>query len=477
MTQTSGSGLSGAALAFVYVVACTGATVIASALGMLPMNFGGALASASGITAIAMLLAQFVTSGRFESVSRRIGLDRTMGFHRVAAVGLILMVVLHVMALAARNTLDPVEILNRLSRLFQAPSARTGVVAFVILMLLVIWARSGRSSLTRYEIWRGAHGIGAIAAAGLAIHHFWRLGSIREASPLQLWLAGLVLIAAAAISIIYVLRPVTGYRTGATVDFVRRLNSNVIELGLRLPATTGFSFRAGQFAWLAFCGRHTLTDNPFSIASAPGELPLLRFLIREAGDTTKSLHALPQGTRVAIDGPHGSMVLGDHSGPVLLMAGGIGLAPILSIFRDLMASGGKRDVRLLAAAKTPSDHVTCEEISKQVREGRCSAIFLTERDNTAGFEAGTISAAHIERLLDGLDAAQVKGFLCGPPAMMDASVPMLLKAGILPVNLAMERFDYDAAGDPVYAGVRRRQMAAVAAAFAVTCGAALWSTF
>ena len=68
-------------------------------------------------------------------------------------------------------------------------------------------------------------------------------------------------------------------------------------------------------------------DHPFSIASAPTELPRLRLVIGEAGDCTNGFGRIEPGTRAAIDGPHGSFILPEGKGPVVMIAGGVGVAP------------------------------------------------------------------------------------------------------------------------------------------------------
>jgi predicted ferric reductase len=463
-------GLSGAALAVVYVCVCTAAVAVALLLGLLTLSLARALTRTTGLAATAMLLAQFVTSGRFEAVSARIGLDRTMGFHRLAAIGLLAMLALHILSLLLRGPSDLTTALGRLLQYAAAPSMRSGGIATLLLLVLTLWARFGRSRFTRYELWRGIHGLGAMLAAALALHHAWSVGYAVHAPALKLWLGLLLAVAAAAILIVYVLRPLRAYRTGATVAFVHRASHDIIELGIKLPDATPFSFSAGQFAWLAFGGRHTVTDNPFSFASAPRELPLLRFLVREVGDRTQTFAALEPGTSVAIDGPHGSLVLRGHDGPVLLIAGGIGIAPILSLWRDLLAGAPRHPVRLLAAARDPAGLVARAEIA--AAQGDVRAIFLAEQGDAPGTERGTLAASHLARLLDRLDPAAVRVFLCGPAAMMDAAVDLLLAAGIAPANIVVERFDYDAAKDRLCRAERRRQAAAIAAVFAVTVAAA-----
>ena len=85
-------------------------------------------------------------------------------------------------------------------------------------------------------------------------------------------------------------------------------------------------------------------DHPFSIASAPSDLPRLRLVIRESGDCTNEFGHVRPGTQVAIDGPHGSFVLPEGEAPVIMVAGGAGIAPLLGMLEEAVASKDPRSL-------------------------------------------------------------------------------------------------------------------------------------
>ena len=78
-------------------------------------------------------------------------------------------------------------------------------------------------------------------------------------------------------------------------------------------------------------------DHPFSIASGPADLPRLRLVIREVGDCTRTFERVSPGTRVAIDGPHGSFIVPPDKSPVILVAGEVGIAPLLGMLEEAAA--------------------------------------------------------------------------------------------------------------------------------------------
>ena len=88
-------GLPGAFLAAGFILLALGPLLAAQFSGLEPVARLHELGTALGFTAAALILLQFLSSGRYESLSGRVGLDRTMGFHRVAAYGLLLFALLH----------------------------------------------------------------------------------------------------------------------------------------------------------------------------------------------------------------------------------------------------------------------------------------------------------------------------------------------------------------------------------------------
>jgi predicted ferric reductase len=468
-------GLTGRGLAAVYLVVVL-VPVLATAAGG-SISFGAALVTLAGIAALAMMLAQFVTSGRFEWVAGRIGLDVTMGFHRITGVAVLAMVILHVLAVPFRLGIPaPDRFLSRLQSAVFAPGNTTGVLAFVILALIVVWAISGRGRRLPYVVWRVVHGFGAVVAVGLATQHAIARGDALSAGPVAVWFAVLWAIALSAMAIVYLLRPRTARAPGFRVTEARRLSPSVVELVVETATRGAFAFRPGQFAWIAFGGRHTVSDNPFSIASAPEELPRMRFLIREVGDCSRAILGLAPGTPVAVDGPHGGFVERGDADAVILVAGGIGIAPMLSILRASAARGDRRRFRLALAVRHVEDLSAAPDLDELAKRLDLTIeYFVEEGDPGPGMTRGRIGATGCARLVEGLDPARTTAFVCGPPGMMDDAVGRLLEAGMIADRIVTERFDYDAAKDPLSVVVRRRFLAVLGAVLGAVLVAAAFA--
>ncbi|GEO83201.1 MULTISPECIES: ferredoxin reductase family protein [Alphaproteobacteria] len=469
--------LSSGSLAILYITLTAAPVLLASLSGgaHAPTVFP-LLARAAGVAALSMFLMQFGTSGRFETISGRIGLDRSMGFHRIAASAALVMLTFHVALFLFRGrTFSLSDIWNRLLLYLTMPSLLTGVIAAALAVILVLSGKYMRGRGLPYPLWRLSHGITAVALAGLGLHHAFTNARFMADGYGSAAVIALAALAFGSLAFIYLLRPRQVFRPGFKVASARALSPTVSELVLETDKPDAFDFNAGQFAWLTIGHRHTVTDNPFSIASAPSDLPRLRFLIRKAGDMTRAIEQLKPGTPVGVDGPHGSFTLTDAgSGPLLLIAGGIGIAPILSLLRELAATNDTRPIRLLAGARSPEDHIVRAEIATLMVGRDFRSITLADQ-NADGMdcESGGCDASHITRLLEGLNPGETTAFVCGPPAMMQTAVALITAAGVPLDRIVMERFDFDAGNDALCRSIRYRFIAVLAAVFAAVTVATL----
>lgn len=428
-----------AAAALAFLLLALAPLGLAVATGEEPGGWHEEAGIALGLAGLSLLLLQFAHSGRWHLVSGAAGIDVTMRFHRAAAILLLAFVLLHpVLFVAPLLLVDPMQGLARLHAMFASPRMTVGKIAWIALIVTVALALARRAM--RYELWRLSHGVTAIVAAGGAVWHAVEVGLYSETRPLALlWWAGL----AGAMLLLawsWAWKPWRLAGRGWRIGAVTPLGAGYWELtlaGQRPP-----EFLAGQFVWLALGRAAPWNDNPFSIASAPGEADL-RLVIREAGDSTRRLGTLPVGLPVRVDGPHGAFTLERAGpGPLLLAAGGAGIAPILSLARALDRSGDPRPVAVLHAARTPDRLVCRAEMQAMVARHGWRSLFLAEEGAAEGVSPGMPDAACLARLLQGWAPGQVTAMICGPEPMTMAVARQLESLGVPPANLVYELFDY-----------------------------------
>src|SRR5690606_19985756 len=149
------AGLPGTVIAVLFVVAALLPLVAALGTAIEPADTFTELATALGLCAAALLFLQFWSSGRYESISGRVGIDRTMGFHRIAAYALVAFALLHPLSYLVNTLLaDPAAAWNRLTGMVASPRLRSGVLALAGLLLIVFLATVRTLPFIRYELWR-----------------------------------------------------------------------------------------------------------------------------------------------------------------------------------------------------------------------------------------------------------------------------------------------------------------------------------
>lgn len=196
-------------------------------------------------------------------------------------------------------------------------------------------------------------------------------------------------------------------------------------------------FTAGQYAQLSAAGAPT---RDYSMANVPGEEEL-EFHIRHipGGKASERIAThLAVGDTLTLRGPFGSAYLREgHTGPILAVAGGSGLAPIKAIVETALEKGLRQPIHLYFGARRRADLYLVdhfERLAAAHANFHFEPVLSRESDagaGRAGFVTDAIAADFTD--LDGW-----KAYLAGPPAMIDTAGPLLKARG-----LASEDFHAD----------------------------------
>lgn len=407
--------------------------------GGAPRPFWPELGSGLGLLAYSMILVEFVLSGRFRRLSSGIGMDVTMRFHQVMARIALLFAVLHPFFYGGTPSggarpWDPTRILTVSTDL---SAMAGGILAFVLLPALVALAVFHRQLDYRYETWRLMHGLGALVIALALLHHALTAGRY-SAEPQMVWLWGaMCTVAVSSLIWVYVIAPLRARPW--RVKKITRLSPRQWGLTLSPEGHAGLSFRAGQFAWLNIGhSRFSLHENPFSISSAPDAGPDVSFVIKELGDFTGALDQVREGTRAYLDAPFGSLTVEGRAEPgVALIAGGVGIAPMLSILRQMRLTDDPRKIRLVYGNRCKEQILFRNELMAED-----TVFVLSEPPEDWEGDAGMIDGGSLDRRFGPEEFDSWLFVLCGPPAMMDAVEDHLLARGVTSDRILSERFDY-----------------------------------
>jgi ferredoxin-NADP reductase len=218
------------------------------------------------------------------------------------------------------------------------------------------------------------------------------------------------------------------------IDSVVAESDDVTSVYLSGRRLQRFSFRAGQYANVAFLTKDLLAPHPFSFSAAPNGR-FLRISIKAVGDFTRRIRHLTPGAFAVLEGPLGAFTLGNPvTQKFLMVAGGIGITPIRALIESLAADD--RDVVLLYAARTVNDLVFAAELRPLAR--RCHFIVSRAADTDDGYERGRVDSAMLERLVP--DLREREAFVCGPPPMMDVVIGALRRLRVSESRIHYERF-------------------------------------
>jgi ferredoxin-NAD(P)+ reductase (naphthalene dioxygenase ferredoxin-specific) len=230
---------------------------------------------------------------------------------------------------------------------------------------------------------------------------------------------------------------------------LRRLVCRVITLDdfthdirrVRLEIVSGgpFDFSAGQYAAL---GVSTLPARDFSMANRPGE-PVLEFHVRHMSGGAAShyiVRTLGLGETVRVEGPLGSAWLREHhTGPIVAIAGGSGLAPIKSIVETALWHGARQPIHLYFGVRNERD-LYLEEHFTALAARHPNLRFtpvLSEPLLPTARRKGFVHEAMAADIRD-LDGA--KAYIAGPPVMVEAATATLLDAGLRRQDIHADAF-------------------------------------
>lgn len=230
-------------------------------------------------------------------------------------------------------------------------------------------------------------------------------------------------------------------RQGARLDATAPLTHDILEVTLTVDKP--INYRAGQYANLHFGDGSVHRSYSFAEAPRAGGTRSPRFFIRHVPGglfTDKLFGGTLGGEPLEIDGPHGNFWLREGKGPIICIAGGSGLAPILSLLQDAANRRVRRDCVLLFGGRGARDIYGSEAISAIRNAWTASFDFwpiLSEEANPefrSGFVTDYVPQA-LERLGPG-----AHGYMCGPPPMIDAGIAALTAAGVALPDIHYDKF-------------------------------------
>jgi propane monooxygenase reductase component len=229
----------------------------------------------------------------------------------------------------------------------------------------------------------------------------------------------------------------------AEVEAVESLTRDIRRVHLRVTEPSNFAFVPGQYVDVWVPGSES--RRSFSMANVPGD-GRIELMIkcypggRFSGLLEESIHP---GDELSFTGPYGAFHLRHSRRGVLMLAGGSGMAPILSLLRELAAEQSDRAVRFFYGARTQEDLFHLEEIAAlgaQLPDFRFTPVLSeADADDPGETARGFVHEAVGEYLATG-ELEDYDAYMCGPPPMIDAATEMLTDRGLDDSRIYYDKF-------------------------------------
>ncbi|NNM87221.1 MAG: oxidoreductase [Phycisphaerae bacterium] len=395
------------------------------------------------------MVLQFVMAARIPRLESPFGLDYLLRFHRAMGILAVLMLLAHPILLAW--SANRWWLLTRLVVPWPVQLGRLALLALIVTVITAIWRQSLRME---YQRWRRWHGRMVVFILVLAFVHSLVLGiGGRGRGDLAAWPVRAVWIALAACAVgVYV------YHRWFHLFYHRKILHEVTHVKqesrdvwtLKFTPVSPGTKRVhvpGQFHYITLLTPNVPPEeHPFSISSSPASADGVTSTIKIAGDFTALIPKIKPGDRAYIRGPFGrfSYLAGTPKRPLVLIAGGVGITPLMSMLRYLRDTRANRPALLVFVNRSQEDIIFREELAamESLDRPQVRVVHVLSRPS-ADWQGcrGRLDRSMLAELLGG-KVVEKDFYVCGPPTMAEATLRILREMGVPRSSIYSEQFSY-----------------------------------
>lgn len=385
----------------------------------------GKLAGLIGFLFLSLLIFSGDTARYFD---RFFGMDKIIKFQRKFALFTMVFILAHPIFFILSGQTIFFLVPN-----FSVPPLALGTIAFYIFMAVMV--ASAVYKRISYNFWQYIH-IFTYFLFGFSLYHAFYLGS--DSGHRLVRAIYLFLLAAVALGAIYRISYKLKQRRAGKFYVASVKNETQEVFTLTLKTEKKFVFRAGQFCFLRLNRDKLYARHPFSLASSPREAEL-RFAVKIQGRFTRALLKLKPGDEVIVDGPFGIFTAEDRAKDLVFIAGGVGIAPFISMIRKSLADKKNQKVVLLYGTRKTADLIYRQELD-DIKEAWFAKVYVLSNDSSglAMSEAGHINQKIIEKYVSNIDNSLF--YICGPESMKKSLKEILKKLKVNKQNVMVEDF-------------------------------------
>jgi predicted ferric reductase len=389
-----------------------------------------------GMVAGSLVLLQIILGARLRCLDRIFGLSNLFEFHRINGILIAGLVCIHPILVFIPEDRISIPLQLRYWPEF------VGLFLFLIIIFSVIssyWRDRLRLCFHRWwPIHRGA--------AILTVTAFW-MHVLSVSETFQQKLPRMVAFCAISLCGLLFLwirsRPLRSKRKSFMVSATEPVGEDAVCLKIISDTNHIPAYMPGQFSFIAFLSAHiSKEEHPFTIASTLTRPSFLEFIVRTTGDWTSQLKNLQPGDRVLMNGPFGlfSHLRLCQKKEIILIAGGIGITPMLSMLRYMADHDDQRKITLIWSNQTRKHIIFPHEFQNlEVQLKRLRILHVMTRDPEFTGEKGRLDRLKLKRLISDCSISSAV-FVCGPDQMMQEVYNALVSLGFSRRMIFMERF-------------------------------------
>ena len=391
-------------------------------------------------------MVQFVLANRIKWLEKGVGYDRMLRWHKFNGKLALVTVLVHpglvFFGPLFQAGVSPSEFLEYFTFGYWY-----GEVAFLLMIVIVGTTLYAHKIKLDYERWRWVHRLVYVIIV-LGFMHSFAIGSdvnLQYEGQLFWYWATLAAISLYAIFYRYIWRPLQFRKSRYVVDKIIQETKNVRSFYLKPKSGKRLDYAPGQFAFTKIYSDNLSNEEHHFTLSSSTNWDNSSFSIKESGDYTSELGKVKEGDEFHIEGPYGVCSNVGMRGPFVMIAGGIGITPIMSMLRsaDRTFAGKVPKTLLVYANKTQADVAFKDELEQMAQDADWLDIaYVYSDDEVEGTHHGYVTKEVLEEEIKNsdFDISASSFFLVGPPPMMNAVEKALLSLGARKGHIFTERF-------------------------------------
>ncbi len=391
-----------------------------------------------GLIAACLVILQAVLSARLKFMDRIFALNNLMNFHRITGIFIAGCAVIHPVLIFIPEDMTSIPVSFRYWPEF------VGVFLLLTISGIVMVALLRLKLKISFDRWRIMHQWATFSVyIALFVHLLFVSETFEKGLPgiLLFCVIGFYALVFAKVRFKTIMIRKKPFR----VSSMALTAKDAFSLKIQPDHGKTPSYLPGQFGFISFKSENISSEaHPFTIASSPSRPGSLEFIIRTCGDWTRKIGEVQPQDPVFLDGPYGlfTHLRCQRKTELIMIAGGIGITPMLSMLRYLADTGDPRKIKLIWSNRTRKHIILADEFDSFEKNLPNLRIIHVLTDGPAGNKKNKklkLDQSGLERLLS--DCSKVSAvFVCGPPLMMKDIGKALIRIGFSRRFIFTEKF-------------------------------------